>query len=120
MVLRVAVGLASLLVVGCARTTPVAAPTVVFVGGVSGSALESSYDAPEHGGAWKARDEVEVEWHGQWWPAIVLEKRGPRWMVHYEGYASDWDEAVAGDRIRERRAEPEVDSGDDWDEEPDP
>lgn len=121
MVLRVvAVGLVSLLIAGCARSAPVKVPTVVFVDGVSGEGVATTSDPTGEGGAWKAREEVEVEWRGSWWPAVVLEKRGDRWLVHYEGYGSDWDEVVGPDRIRERRAEIQVDEGDQGEEEPDP
>jgi len=127
MVLRaVAVGAALQLgillnVTGCARNAPVVAPTVVTVNGVAGGGELATLAAPpDYGGTWKARDEVEAEWHGSWWPALVLEKRGGHWMVHYEGYGSEWDEVVGGDRIRERRAEPQMQSDPDPDDEPDP
>jgi hypothetical protein len=108
MVLRaVAVGLASLLAVACARRAPVHSPTVVFVDGVSGDPAPVTLGEPGGGpGSWNPTDEVEVEWRGSWWPAVVLEKRGAgRWLVHYDGHGSDWDEVVGPDRIRERRAE---------------
>jgi len=122
MVLRaVAVGLLSLLAVGCARSAPISAPTVVFVDGVRGGGLDTAAGAPQHEEpGWKARDEVEVEWHGSWWPAVVLEQRGGRWLVHYEGYGSDWDEVVGPERIRERRVELESDEGEELEDEPDP
>ncbi len=121
MVLRaVAVGFACLLVLGCARTAPIVAPTVVVVGGVSGAGLGVSSAEPDYGTIWKAKEEVEVEWLGIWWPAVVLEKRGGRWLVHYEGYAAEWDEVVSGDRLRERRAEPEIDDSSEMDDESEP
>ena len=51
---------------------------------------------------------------------VLLETRGGRWLVHYEGYGSDWDEVVGPDRIRERRAELQLEDGDEPDDEPDP
>ena len=121
MVLRaVAVGLVLLAMAGCARSAPVTVPTVVFVDGVSGEGVTTTSEAVEDGASWKPREEVEVEWHGSWWPAVVLEQRGNRWLVHYEGYGSDWDEVVGPDRIRERRAELQVEETDEVDEEVDP
>jgi hypothetical protein len=124
MVLRaVAVGFAGILAFGCVRSsTPAAVPTtVVVVDGVrSPGTISSSFEAPDHGGTWSARDEVEVEWHGAWWPAVVMEKRGVRWLVHYEGYTADWDEVVGGERIRERQLEPPTPETTETDEEPDP
>lgn len=46
---------------------------------------------------------IDVEWHGQYYPATVL---GPakdgKVRIHYDGYGDDWDEDVGDDRIRER------------------
>jgi hypothetical protein len=124
MVLRaVAVGLASLLAVACAHRTPaIVAPTEIFVGGVNGEpAPVAEGESAERTGSWKARDEVEVEWHGSWWPAVVVDKRGAgRWLVHYEGYGDDWDEVVAAERVRERRAELRPEEQDEAADEPDP
>ncbi|MBX3206359.1 MAG: hypothetical protein KF764_14900 [Labilithrix sp.] len=123
MVLRaVAVGLASLLAVGCARSAPIHAPTVVFIDAVGGEGAPSAPgDALDRDGAWTSKDEVEVEWRGSWWPAVVLEKRGGgRWLVRYDGYGSDWDEVVGPERIRERRAEAQADEPEEPDDEPDP
>lgn len=50
-------------------------------------------------------DAVEVEWHGDWWPARVLDvvSRVPaQWRIHYEGYGDEWDEDVDPERIRRR------------------
>lgn len=112
MVLReVAVGLAAslllILIPGCARGTPINAPTVVFVEGVtSDPALATSGESEVGGASWRSKEEVEVEWHGAWFQAVVLEKRGGnRWLVHYVGYGDDWDEIVGVERIRERRAQ---------------
>jgi hypothetical protein len=125
MVMRAVVGLAlvSLMGGGCAHGTPVRAPVVVFVERVNGETAipTSGASSDQGGGDWKAKEEVEVEWHGSWWPAVVVEKRGgSRWLVHYEGYGDDWDEVVGSDRIRERRAELQLEVGDEKDDEPDP
>ena len=43
---------------------------------------------------------VEVEWHGTWYPAAVLEAKADSWLIHYDGYGSEWDEWVGPARIR--------------------
>ncbi len=122
MVLRaVAVGvLTTILASGCARSAPVKVPTVVFVDAVGGGGIPAPTGPADERSSWSPREEVEVEWHGSWWPAVVLEKRGSRFLVHYEGYTSDWDEVVGPERIRERRAEVQVDEGREPEVEPDP
>lgn len=46
-------------------------------------------------------DSVEVRWKGKWYPARVLRAADGRYKVHYDGYGSEWDEWVGGDRIRD-------------------
>ncbi len=50
--------------------------------------------------AWKPGDHVEVQWKGDWYQADVIEVKGTQYKVHYEGYASSWDEWVDNSRIR--------------------
>lgn len=51
--------------------------------------------------------EVYVEWQGRWWRATVRQVVSPgRWLIHYDGWASSWDEAVGPERIVARRATP--------------
>jgi hypothetical protein len=124
MVLRaVAVGVASLLLattLGCVRASRPVTPTVIDVGPAvgrfpSGPAEESAMAADFRG-----QGEVDVWWRGAWWPAIVLERRGDRFRVHYDGWGSEWDEVVDSERIRERRAQPEVDDTHEIEDDPDP
>ncbi len=49
---------------------------------------------------WKQGDHVEVQWKGDWYQAEVLEVKGNQFKVHYDGYASSWDEWVENSRIR--------------------
>ena len=44
---------------------------------------------------------VEVEWKGQYYPAVLLAPRDGGWLVHYEGYDDSWDEVASEDRIRD-------------------
>jgi hypothetical protein len=106
----VVVGLAFVFVAGCAREARVVAPTIIVVEPVSSAAtIPIAGHVTTTVTAWAPKEEVEVEWQGSWWPAILMERRGVQhWLVHYEGYGDEWDEVVAETRIRERRAEPKV------------
>lgn len=104
--LGVAATVAAALLAGCAArpATAVSAPTVeVAVRPVTGDPFVATEEPREDGR--KAGDAVEVEWNGSWWPAILLERRGDGWLIHYDGYDDDWDEVVGLERIRDRRAD---------------
>jgi len=47
---------------------------------------------------------VDVEWHGTWYPGKVLKAEGNRWLISYDGYDEDWHEWVGPERIRARSA----------------
>lgn len=47
-----------------------------------------------------AGDEVEVKWKGSWYPASVLETKGNKYKIHYDGYSDSWDEWIDPSRIR--------------------
>lgn len=49
---------------------------------------------------WAKGDPVMVEWHGAWYPSVLLEAGENRWKIHYEGYSDAWDEWVGPGRIR--------------------
>lgn len=58
-------------------------------------------------GAWaepvcSVGDKAQVEWKGSMYPATVLKvnEDQTRCFIHYEGYASSWDEWVGKDRIQ--------------------
>lgn len=107
MILRaVAVGALTLLLSGCVKPSVTAAPLDLVVGRVdsreaepagSGSSSDKSFPT------WDAKDEVDVEWRGRWWPATVLDRKGSgRYLVHYDGFGEEWDEVVGPERIRLR------------------
>lgn len=52
--------------------------------------------------AYSEGDAVMVEWKGSWWPARVLKAKSDSWLIHYDGYASSWDEWVGPSRIRKK------------------
>src|SRR4051812_7907737 len=113
MILRaVAVGLIatalSTVLGGCVKNATPAAPLEVVVGAVQGTRLEVATSSTHEGHhpLWDAKDEVDVEWRGRWWPAIVLERKSEaRYLVHYDGWGAEWDELVPPERIRLRTVE---------------
>lgn len=46
------------------------------------------------------RQSVMVEWQGRWCPAIVLERDGERYFIHYLGWDGNWDEWVPAARVQ--------------------
>jgi len=93
---------------------------VLVVDGVSAESTPLSGEVTNTKGSWRAKDQVDVEWRGSWFPAVVLERRGARWLDHYEGYSEDWDELVPDERIRRRTASPEPPDDDESDDSSDP
>ena len=49
---------------------------------------------------YRAGQRVEVQWGSTWWAAEVLQVRGNQYLIHYTGWANNWDEWVTKDRIR--------------------
>jgi RNA binding activity-knot of a chromodomain len=47
-------------------------------------------------------DAVLVSWKGKWYTATVIQMGINKLKIHYDGYASSWDEWVDGTRIRYR------------------
>jgi hypothetical protein len=43
---------------------------------------------------------AEVEWFGMWWEAEVLEVKGGRYYIRYNGWGDAWNEWVGRERIR--------------------
>lgn len=43
---------------------------------------------------------VDVQFGSAWWKALVMDERAGYYLVHYQGYAANWSEWVALDRIR--------------------
>jgi len=45
-------------------------------------------------------DAVYIAWGARWWRGRILRPVAPdRWLVHYDGWDSSWDEEVAADRL---------------------
>lgn len=60
---------------------------------------------------WKPGERVEVQWKGDWYQAEVIEVKGNQYKVHYDGYASSWDEWVDNSRIRAAGIKPNPNAG---------
>ncbi|MDP6906906.1 MAG: Tudor-knot domain-containing protein [Candidatus Thalassarchaeaceae archaeon] len=45
-------------------------------------------------------EQVKVEWKGQWWDALIREVMGDKYLIHYVGFDSSWDEWVGAERIQ--------------------
>jgi WD40 repeat protein len=45
-------------------------------------------------------EKVQVDWDGEWYKATVLDIKDGKYLIHYDGYGSDADEWVGGNRIR--------------------
>lgn len=49
---------------------------------------------------WKVGDAVQVSWAGGWYGARILQAKGGKYLIRYDGYDSSWDEWVAPARMR--------------------
>lgn len=58
-------------------------------------------------------EKVEVLWSGTWYKADVLEAKDGQYKIHYDGWASAWDEWVKPDRMR-RLAQHSTDAKAKW------
>ncbi len=54
--------------------------------------------------SYNVNDKVKVEWKGGWYPAKILKVENNKYYVHYDGYASSWDEWVTDSRIKKSSA----------------
>lgn len=45
---------------------------------------------------------VKVLWGNKWWNAKILDKKGKRYYIKYDGYGSEWNEWVGTSRMRLR------------------
>ena len=49
---------------------------------------------------YSAGEQVKVEWKEQWWDAMIREVTGQKYLIHYVGFDSSWDEWVGPERIQ--------------------
>ena len=60
-------------------------------GGVNGQRQSTEY---------RIGANVEVNWHGKWYAAKIIDAKEARYRVHYAGYDDSWDEWIPNQRIR--------------------
>jgi hypothetical protein len=70
---------------------------------VAASAPSSGVRAPASGNpvlTYAAGQEVRIEWGRTWWKGrIVAVHAKDRYLVHYDGWSSSWDEVVGPERL---------------------
>jgi hypothetical protein len=49
---------------------------------------------------WKKGDTVKVLWNTQWYKAFIIDISKDQYLVHYDGYGSEWDEWIKTDRMK--------------------
>ena len=49
---------------------------------------------------YSAGEQVKVEWKGEWWDSLIREVAGQKYLIHYVGFDSSWDEWVGSERIQ--------------------
>lgn len=42
--------------------------------------------------AFDVNEKVKVEWKGKWYPAKILKVEDGKYLIHYDGYESSWNE----------------------------
>jgi hypothetical protein len=51
----------------------------------------------------KVGDKVDIEWSGKWYPGAILSVLGNNtYRIHYDGFASSFDENVGASRLKKR------------------
>lgn len=56
--------------------------------------------SPKKKPAYGVGSKVQVLWGAKWWPATVLQVKDDKYLIHYDGWGSSWDEWVTTDRMR--------------------
>jgi hypothetical protein len=114
--LRLVAALLAALAPGCMKASalqsgagvPVMVVPVAAVSGppiAIGAAPDAPHPLPDHDDH-SVGDRVEVAAHGSWLPATLIERRGDRWLVHYDetfvhgSAAGVPEEIVERERIR--------------------
>ncbi len=79
-------------------TARVETRNTVYVVGPTGwtvSPIDHPFNNPHSAG-----EQVKVEWKGEWWDALILDVMGQKYLIHYVGFDSSWDEWVGLERIQ--------------------
>jgi tRNA A-37 threonylcarbamoyl transferase component Bud32 len=93
---------------GVAPRPPTATPTVTQAPpadtattseGLAPQPTAESQPAPKPA-PYKVGQNVDVNWKGSWWQGTVTAVKGDKFLVHYIGWSSSWDEWVTTARLR--------------------
>lgn len=58
-------------------------------------------EPPKAASAYSAGQKVDVKWGGSWWQAQIVSVKAPdKYLIHYIGWESSWDEWVTPARMR--------------------
>ena len=79
-------------------TARVETRNTVYVVGPTGwtvSPIDHPFNNPHSAG-----EQVKVEWKGEWWDALIRDVMGQKYLIHYVGFDSSWDEWVGLERIQ--------------------
>ena len=78
---------------GAAATTPTA---------TASAAPSGTAQLVPVAGAYAVGDAVNVLWKGSWYPGKIIGVNAGQYKVHYDGYASSWDEWVGPARLKKK------------------
>lgn len=74
------------------ESTDVLAPRELNTGDLIAPTTPLVQGAPKEG-------DLLVEWNKQWWPAEIMQTDGDKFLIHYTGYGTNWDEWVPMERL---------------------
>lgn len=87
-------------IVGRVEDPVVPPPPPAKVAAAAGIAPQPSSSAAASSAPYREGDRVRVTWRGSAYPAVILRVVAPdRFVVHYEGHETAWDESIHIDRI---------------------
>lgn len=79
-------------------TARVETNNTIYIVGPTGWEIRPT-DHPFNKPDYTTGQQVKVEWKGSWWDGLIREIRGDKYLIHYIGFDSSWDELVDNSRI---------------------
>ena len=80
-------------------TAKVETNNTIYVVGPTGWNIRPN-DHPFNKPTYTTGQQIKVEWKGSWWDGLIREIRGDKYLIHYIGFDSSWDELVENSRIK--------------------
>ena len=80
-------------------TAKVETNNTIYVVGPTGWNIRPN-DHPFNKPTYTTGQQVKIEWRGSWWDGLIREIRGDKYLIHYIGFDSSWDELVDNSRIK--------------------